>query len=723
MIMNKIFLSLALHNHQPVGNYDFVIADAYQKAYEPMVAALERHPGVRVALHYSGPLRDWLLKNQPDFLKRVRALAGRRQVEIMSGGYYEPVLVALPDTDKLGQIAKMNEAVLKDFGAEPIGAWLAERVWEPHLPKPLHEAGFKYTIVDDTHFKYGGWLNDDLLGYYVTEEQGHAINLFCSLQHLRFNLPWGSVPDLLAWLRDLAQRPLPPGAPPRVAVMGDDGEKFGLWPTTYEHCWTRGWVDEFFTALEENADWLVVCPPGDVLQQAPPRGRVYLPAASYDEMNAWSLPAPVERDLLRVRQDLQSQKREDVLRFVRGGMWRSFMVKYPEINALHKRMLWASAEVHRMKRVGARNAALDHLWAGQCSCPYWHGVFGGVYLFHIREANYSHLIAAQTQAEQAAHTTAEWAGAEVVDVDGDLRPEVVISTDAQWLLFDVQQGGTLIEWDWRARNLNLVNTLSRWREGYHQDLKDAAANGTLVVAGQLAQLERVHAPSAVRAKEPDLEQKLFVDWYRRVSLIDHVFNPDETLANFQRSRYQEWGDFVNQPYQAKLTRSPRKVTVILAREGGVWVNGVRQPLHVEKKITVEAGAAAMDVAYTVTNTSAEPLAARFGVETNWGLSLGNEAEGAYTLFPGGDLQRLTALQAIGEAKEVAVVVEKVGRGLLRLSEAAGWWQFPLETISLSEAGFERNYQGTMLMPHWLLNLAPGASWKGKIRFELVKSAK
>ena len=80
----------------------------------------------------------------------------------------------------------------------------------------------------------------------------------------------------------------------------------------------------------------------------------------------------------------------------------------PEVNTLHKRMLWASDLVHRMKRVGARSAALDHVWAGQCSCPYWHGVFGGIYLFHIREANYAQLIEAQTQAEQAAHTTDEW---------------------------------------------------------------------------------------------------------------------------------------------------------------------------------------------------------------------------------------------------------------------------------------------------------------------------
>ena len=81
--------------------------------------------------------------------------------------------------------------------------------------------------------------------------------------------------------------------------MGDDGEKFGLWPTTYEHCWTNGWVEEFFTALEQNADWLITCPPGEILQQVPPLGRVYLPAASYEEMNRCGHCRPSRRTIWR----------------------------------------------------------------------------------------------------------------------------------------------------------------------------------------------------------------------------------------------------------------------------------------------------------------------------------------------------------------------------------------------------------------------------------------
>lgn len=719
--MNKIYLALALHNHQPVGNFDFVIEDAFNKAYEPMIAALERHPGVRLALHYSGPLRDWLKIHHPDFLRRIRALVGRKQLEILTGAHFEPILVALPDADKLGQIAKMTETIRADFGAEPIGAWLAERVWEPHLPKPLHEAGVEYTIVDDTHFKVAGYSEDDLFGYYVTEEQGHPLKIFGTSRYLRFNTPWMNVKDIVAWLRQQAERPVPLGAPPRVAVMGDDGEKFGLWPTTFEHCWLSGWVDEFFAALEENADWLITCPPSEVIRTLPSAGRVYLPSASYEEMMDWALPAKQAHDLPLLRKRLQKERQDDVLRFIKGGLWRHFLVKYPEVNTLHKRMLWASEWVHRMKKAGARNAALDHLWAGQCSCPYWHGVFGGTYLFHIREANYAHLITAQTLAERSLHTTDEWLDVSAADIDRDGRDEVVVSTETQWLLLDAPVGGTLAEWDWRTAKLNVVNTLTRWREGYHQDLLDAAARNAVVVAGQVTGVTSLQS-EAVKVKEPGLDKKLIVDWYRRASLIDHVFGATETLDRFYHSQYTELGDFVNQPYKAKLSRAAHKVTVTLERDGGVWIDDVAHPLHIEKKIIVESGEPGFSVAYTLTNTGSEPLIARFGIETNWGISGGEVPEGAYTLFAGGVLQRLNALAATPNAKEVAVVKEKLGRALLRASEPADWWQFPLETISLSEAGFERTYQGTTLLAHWPLELDPGGVLKLRLQLNLMLSA-
>jgi Domain of unknown function (DUF1926). len=46
---------------------------------------------------------------------------------------------------------------------------------------------------------------------------------------------------------------------------------------------------------------------------------------------------------------------------------------------------------------------------------------------------------------------------------------------------------------------------------------------------------------------------------------------------------------------------------------------------------------------------------------------------------------------------------------IKFSEKCQLWRSPIETVSMSEAGFERVYQASALLPHWKLNLSPGES--------------
>ena len=73
----RISLALALHNHQPVGNFGWVLAEVFDQAYAPMIDALERHPGVRLSLHYTGPLLTWLVAERPDAIERRMTLVQR----------------------------------------------------------------------------------------------------------------------------------------------------------------------------------------------------------------------------------------------------------------------------------------------------------------------------------------------------------------------------------------------------------------------------------------------------------------------------------------------------------------------------------------------------------------------------------------------------------------------------------------------------------------------
>lgn len=736
-------LSLVIHNHQPVGNFDLVFAMATERAYDPILGLLERHPAVHLSLHYTGPLWDWLLAHRPDHVDRLRALVARGQVELLTGAYYEPILVAIPDADKVGQIRKMTHFIRETFGYEATGMWLAERVWEPHLPRPLAEAGVRYTLLDDTPFKMAGLTDDDLFGPYVTEEQGHTVTVFGNVMYLRYAIPWHPVEEVMEWLR--AQATAHPGG---VAVMGDDGEKFGLWPGTWDLCWgPETWMDRFFAALESSADWLRTRLLGEVAAELPPLGRVYLPCASYEEMMDWALPPRDFAAMRRIRRELREAGRTDVLRFVRGGLWRGFIARYDEVNQMHKKSLWVSRKVHGMPEGEAKARALDHVWAAQCNCGYWHGLFGGIYLFHIRAANYANLIAAESIADGARAGQGAWVWTEQGDLDADGHPEVILNTDRQVLTFKPSYGGALVEWDWRSCGYNLINTMTRRREGYHEELRQAAEEGRLVLPDQ------PDRPDGVRVKEPDLHTRLFHDWYRRAAFLDHSLHPDTTLDGFYRAQYGEQGDFVNQPYEAQVKEDPAGLTLILTRHGTVWVGDQAIPVRLEKRFMVTPGNDLLTVHYRFAVGSRPQSEAegrifflRFGVEMNWGILGGGSEKGLLRVLRGrekitrrladiGEVRDVTGFTfnlpclAHGEPRSAAEgphvrseprsAAEWRPEVTLTLSVPATLWHFPLEAVSNSEAGYERVYQGTCTLVGWDLALGPGESWEATLQVALA----
>jgi len=707
--MSPLALSLVIHNHQPVGNFDRVFAQALKKAYDPMLAALERHPRVRLTLHYSGPLLDWLTAHRPLHLDRLGTLVDRKQVELLTGGYYEPILVSIPASDKAGQLRKMNEYLEDRFGTVARGAWVAERIWEPHLPMSLAEAGVEYTVLDDTPFKMAGLSDDDLFGAYVTEEEGAALQVFGNVMYLRYAIPWRPVETVMAWLEEQAE-----DHHQGVAVCADDGEKFGFWPNTWDYCWGQGgWVECFFNALEANTEWLETRPLGEVAKNRTPLGRIYLPCAAYEEMMHWALPPDAFAKLGRVREELEEKNRQDVLRFVGGGAWRSFLGRYDEINQMHKKMLWVSRKVHELPEGELKERALDHTWSAQCNCGYWHGLFGGIYLFHIRVANYAHLIAAETLVDRARSPSQTWLRVERGDLDADTNEEIVLNSDQQVMVFKPSYGGALVEWDWRDRRYNLVNTMARRREGYHEALREAAEQGRLYLPGE----EEI--PKGVQVKEHDVHTRLFFDGHRRVSLLDHFLHGDTTPEDFYQGGYGEQGDFVDQPYLADLVYEDGETVLSLRRDGEVQAGAVCFPIRVEKCISTRPGSHQACVRYRVTNLNDISADFRFGVEFNWGIVGGDSSHG----FLMADSEH-RALGDFGGADEIETLTvgstlpDLAGVVRVRPNRAANLWHFPLEVVSNSEAGYERVYQGTCTLLWWLILLEPQRPWEMEMTIDL-----
>jgi len=689
---SAVVLSLVLHNHQPIGNFPEVFERAYRQSYLPMVEALERHPTIPLGLHYSGPLLDWFEQAHPEFVPRLQHLVNINQVELLTGGYYEPILAVIPEDDQQGQILKLTRYLRSRLGVTARGLWLAERVWEPHLAKPISQSGVEYTIVDDAHFFAVGLREEELRSYFVTEHGGATLKIFPSRRSLRYLIPWQMPPEVIAYLRAFR-------GTSTLLFMGDDGEKFGLWPGTYAHCWEQGWVEAFFGALEAERGWLTVQLPAEAAASQTPAGRIYLPTASYDEMSEWALPADRSAEFAMVKERL-SAAHDPAVAFLRGGFWRHFLVKYPEINTMHKKMLRVSAKVWALPAGTRKEKALDELWQGQGNCPYWHGVFGGIYLPHLRTATYAHLIAADTLATSTEASLQGTFG----DFDTDGLQEVEIASPSMTLTIDPADGGSVVEWDWNERRVNLVNVLTRRPEAYHRRLLQKP-DGRGEHSSD-SSIETIHT-QRVRTKEAGLERVLVYDRYRRTSFIDHLLSPEISVDAFARGEYEEYGDFITQPYLPHLRQDRETVQLTMGRDGEISMEETRSPVRIEKQFTLFRRTAQLLVSYRVSTSGEQPLRFIFGVETNWGVT-DPDAAVALNEVPGA-VREIRAVSGIRQ-----VVLGEVGwhgSVSLTLSTPSNLWHFPLEAVSNSESGFERTFQGMSLLCQWPLEIRAGRSWE------------
>ncbi|MGA7915765.1 MAG: alpha-amylase/4-alpha-glucanotransferase domain-containing protein [Candidatus Acidiferrales bacterium] len=700
--MAKFQLVLLIHAHQPVGNFDDVMERAYLQSYSPFVEVLARHPGIRVGLHFTGSLLEWIEKAHPEYFAELRALVKRGQVEMVGGGFYEPILVAIPPQDRHEQITRLADYIEKHFGKRPRGAWIAERVWEPQLPSSLAPFGVEYTLVDDNHFLGAGFELNQLYGYYLAEDQGHTVKVLPGLKSFRYLIPFRAPEETIQLLRAGAAE-----HPGGFAAMGDDLEKFGIWPGTNELCYRNGWLEKFFTALDQSEDWLETATPGSAVTTHAPLGRADLPAASYTEMMEWSLRTPARNRYHALVTEFAA--RPDALPFVRGGIWRNFFTKYSESNLLHKKMLHVSRKVHALDRsrrqdpafLKAREEARTLMLRGQCNDPYWHGVFGGLYAPHLRTALWRALAEAESIADRLSHRAHHYEDAVKIDFDADGHEEIYFTSDRYAALLSPEDGATFSAIECRQSHATLINSLERRPEAYHAGIKN--------ISGRQA-----HSPQSIheqtRTKEEGLDRWLNYDRWTRNCFRLLLFGREKQYQDCGAVRLEENAALAAGSYRiVEMSPNTAKVASDMSAD---W--------PVEKTFSFATTKEGFDIVCDVTLRRTAPGAASvyLGIEN----VLNFLAPSAPDRYFESDGQRYPLRWgATAPAPELRVVDEWQGISVTLLAPGAqDFWIAPIETVSESEEGFERIYQGSQIIAVWPVELAPGAVWQCQLSFKVAK---
>ncbi|WP_460052250.1 alpha-amylase/4-alpha-glucanotransferase domain-containing protein [Spirochaeta dissipatitropha] len=493
-------LIFGTYNSLPVGTSDDVLEEHYQSAYKPFIQQLYTHREIHAVVYYCGILLDWLAANHSEFINVLSEMVSRRQIEIIGGGFYEPIFTMIPRQDRVGQIELMTTMIRKQFGRRPRGCWIPECVWEQGLTSSLCSSGMEYTFLEESQFALSGLRGDSLYRPAITEDQGKTVIVF----------PLHSA-GKTAFLPD---RSLFSGLDKqeRLFVRFVPGETIGL----------EG-LNDVVNAVEAGQIQSIL--PSRYLRTNIRRQRIYFPSSSCEAMQHWAHDIQPQRERQQAEQVLQENDLQNVS--LSGGFFRNFLTRYPEVSRLYAKMQYTHIVVNQIRGDKQRKqAAREELWRGQHHSAYWHGRGAGVYDAAIRSELYRSLIQAEKMARERGIFKPS-----IISLDFDMDGSDEYLYQGVGLNAYVHSlGGSLFELDSLDTQQNYINTMSRHPEEYHKE--DAVAYG--------------------------------YDAYSRTAFLDHFVDPAVNHEDFESGNTDKCSRFHDKAYEMQeLNRDQFQISFLM----------------------------------------------------------------------------------------------------------------------------------------------------------------
>lgn len=332
---------------------------------------------------------------------------------------------------------------------------------------------------------------------------------------------------------------------------------------------------------------------------------------------------------------------------------------------MHKRMLGLSERLDKLPPNRKKPAMLDALYRAQANDAYWHGLFGGLYLPHLRRAVYHAIVELEGSLDQCDPRSERTR----FDCDLDGQDEVFLHNSAIQAVVRVDGNASVIEFDSYPLRHNFADSLMRQTEHYHRKIHLREDHGRHESAGIASAHDRV--------------------------IFKHEIHPDDLATDvrprglFVDSIQPEGGEFAAlQGYQLKTERD-----LSLTFTGG----GVEKRVHLSEN--------RLEASYRFGKESRGV----FTTEINLAMPSCDGPAGKFVFagrVPGGFGQ----LMELDSVRELLLDDGVLGGTVkLTLSEPARLVSRPHFSVSQSEAGFEKIMQAVTLTLSWPLD---------KIRHEL-----
>ncbi|MGI9255725.1 MAG: alpha-amylase/4-alpha-glucanotransferase domain-containing protein, partial [Salinispira sp.] len=534
--MSKKLLIFGSVYSPPIGIFKEDIEISYWNYYRPLLKILYSYPKIPVVLFFTGTLLSWIEENHGEFLDVMAEMVKRRQLEILGGAYYAPMLNLISRQDCIGQIELLTTYIRKHFGRRPRGCWITEQIWEPPMPSIIQSAGINYIFLNEYHFWKAGFEERDFHTPCITEDQGKTLVVF-PMVHDVYQHFWDMKPDSIRKKIEMADL----GRENQVISL-IHGIRHDISNSSHTESHLTAVLSELSALIDDNKIELIL--PHQYLRTRRKLSRGYFPPTSYDEMQAYDSISALENYLHHKGTLTSGVGRTG---YYYGSLFRQNLSRYPEVNLMY-------AKMHFVQRLTAhirgdkyrKQAAREELWHGQTHAPFWHGEHGGVYVNNYRKEVYAALI----RSEKITREQGIFAPSIIsLDFDMDGLDEFLYQGN-QINAYVHSLGGILFELDFIPSPWNFLDTMGRYPEVYHQSNQEAQG----------------------------------YDTYPRRAFVDHFFTPEATIEQFDRMISEDEGMFSTARYkiESENRSMSKKLIIPFIVEGSLKTKSGIRAIRIQK---------------------------------------------------------------------------------------------------------------------------------------------